>query len=144
MRVDTLTSIKVFRQVVESGSFVAAAEQLELSTAMVSRHVCSLRSDSASTPESQQPHAQRDRTWPGVFERCKTILDDLEQTELDWARSVRLAAAPADQLPELVRRHAWQMRCLSFGAAIRDRGRHLVRGSQVSISSRKVNDQRCA
>jgi len=42
MRVDTLTSIKVFRQVVESGSFVAAAEQLELSTAMVSRHVMQL------------------------------------------------------------------------------------------------------
>ena len=39
MRVDTLTSIKVFRQVVESGSFVAAAERLDLSTAMVSKHV---------------------------------------------------------------------------------------------------------
>jgi hypothetical protein len=39
MRLDTLTSIKVFRQVVESGSFVAAAERLNLSTAMVSKHV---------------------------------------------------------------------------------------------------------
>jgi Bacterial regulatory helix-turn-helix protein, lysR family len=37
--VDTLTSIKVFRQVVESGSFVGAAERLDLSTAMVSKHV---------------------------------------------------------------------------------------------------------
>jgi DNA-binding transcriptional LysR family regulator len=36
---DTLTGIKVFRQVVESGSFVAAAERLDLSTAMVSKHV---------------------------------------------------------------------------------------------------------
>ena len=38
-RVDTLTSIRVFRQVVESGSFVAAAERMDLSTAMVSKHV---------------------------------------------------------------------------------------------------------
>jgi DNA-binding transcriptional LysR family regulator len=36
---DTLTGIKVFQQVVESGSFVAAAERLDLSTAMVSKHV---------------------------------------------------------------------------------------------------------
>lgn len=39
---DTLTSMKVFRQVVESGSFVAAAEHLDLSTANVSKHVMSL------------------------------------------------------------------------------------------------------
>jgi DNA-binding transcriptional LysR family regulator len=36
---DTLTSIKVFRQVVESGSFVSAGERLDISTAMVSKHV---------------------------------------------------------------------------------------------------------
>ena len=36
MSVDTLMSIKVFRTVVEQGSFVAAAERLDLSTAMVS------------------------------------------------------------------------------------------------------------
>jgi DNA-binding transcriptional LysR family regulator len=33
---DTLTSMKVFRQIVDSGSFVAAAEHLNLSTANVS------------------------------------------------------------------------------------------------------------
>ncbi len=36
---DTLTSIRVFRQVIESGTFVAAAERMDLSTAMVSKHV---------------------------------------------------------------------------------------------------------
>jgi len=35
---DTLTSLKVLRQAVESGNFVAAAERLDLSTAMVSKH----------------------------------------------------------------------------------------------------------
>ena len=38
-RVDTLAGIKVFRQIVESGSFVAAADRLDMSTAMVSKHV---------------------------------------------------------------------------------------------------------
>ena len=34
-----LAGIKVFRQIVESGSFVAASERLEMSTAMVSKHL---------------------------------------------------------------------------------------------------------
>ena len=34
---DTLMSIKTFRQVIESGSFVAAAERLDMSTGMVSK-----------------------------------------------------------------------------------------------------------
>ncbi|MCP1772989.1 DNA-binding transcriptional LysR family regulator [Neisseria perflava] len=36
---DTLFSLKVFRQVVQSGSFTRAAEQLGISTAMASKHV---------------------------------------------------------------------------------------------------------
>jgi DNA-binding transcriptional LysR family regulator len=39
---DTLLSMKVFRQVVESGSFVGAAERLSLSTAMTSKHLMHL------------------------------------------------------------------------------------------------------
>jgi DNA-binding transcriptional LysR family regulator len=82
--VDTLTSIKVFRQVVESGSFVAASERLDLSTAMVSKHVMHVEqrlglrllnrnSRTLSLTESGRVY----------FERCKTILDDLEDTELE-------------------------------------------------------------
>jgi len=84
MRVDTLTSIKVFRQVVESGSFVAAAEQLELSTAMVSRHVMQLEKR-LSVRLLNRNSRTLSVTEPGrvYFERCKTILDDLEQTELE-------------------------------------------------------------
>jgi DNA-binding transcriptional LysR family regulator len=40
---DTLLSMKVFRQVVESGSFVGAAERLSLSTAMTSKHLMHLK-----------------------------------------------------------------------------------------------------
>ncbi|WP_028227791.1 LysR family transcriptional regulator [Paraburkholderia ferrariae] len=39
---DTLVSMKVFRQVVEAGSFVAAAERMSMSAAMASKHVAHL------------------------------------------------------------------------------------------------------
>ena len=39
---DTLVSMKVFRHVVELGSFVAAAERMEMSAAMASKHVMHL------------------------------------------------------------------------------------------------------
>ncbi|EEA01387.1 transcriptional regulator, LysR family [Burkholderia sp. H160] len=39
---DTLVSMKVFRHVVEAGSFVGAAEKMEMSAAMASKHVMHL------------------------------------------------------------------------------------------------------
>ncbi|WP_175940084.1 LysR family transcriptional regulator [Caballeronia sp. BCC1704] len=39
---DALTSLRVFREVVEAGSFVKAAERLDMSTAMTSKHVANL------------------------------------------------------------------------------------------------------
>ena len=39
---DTLQSLRVFREVIDSGSFVAAANRLGLSTAMASKHVAHL------------------------------------------------------------------------------------------------------
>src|SRR3984957_5772282 len=84
MRVDTLTSIRVFRQVVESGSFVAAAERMDLSTAMVSMHVAYLEKRLRVRLLSRNSRTLS-LTEPGgvYFERCKTILDDLEATELE-------------------------------------------------------------
>ena len=84
MRVDTLTSIRVFRQVVESGSFVAAAERMDLSTAMVSKHVAYLEKRLRVRLLNRNSRTLS-LTEPGgvYFERCKTILDDLEATELE-------------------------------------------------------------
>jgi DNA-binding transcriptional LysR family regulator len=86
VRVDTLTSIKVFRQVVESGSFVKASEQLNLSTAMVSKHVTHIEKRLGVRLLIRNSRALR-LSEPGkvYFERCKTILDDLERTELELA-----------------------------------------------------------
>jgi DNA-binding transcriptional LysR family regulator len=81
---NTLTSITVFRQVVESGSFVRAAEQLELSTAMVSKHVMSIEKRLRVRLLNRNSH-KLSLTEPGrfYFERCKGILDDLEETEVE-------------------------------------------------------------
>jgi DNA-binding transcriptional LysR family regulator len=84
MRVDTLTSIRVFRQVVEAGSFVAAAERMDLSTAMVSKHVAYVEKRLGVRLLNRNSRTLC-LTEPGsvYFERCKTILDDLEATELE-------------------------------------------------------------
>jgi len=82
--VDTLTSIRVFRQVVESGTFVAAAERMDLSTAMVSKHVAYVEKRLGVRLLNRNSRTLS-LTEPGsvYFERCKTILDDLEATELE-------------------------------------------------------------
>lgn len=39
---DTLTSIKVFHQVVQTGSFTKAADKMDMSIAMTSKHITNL------------------------------------------------------------------------------------------------------
>src|SRR5271167_474381 len=79
---DTLTSINVFRQVVESGSFVGAADRLDLSTAMVSKHVMGIEKRLGVRLLNRNSH-KLSLTEPGRFylERCKAILQDLHKTE---------------------------------------------------------------
>jgi DNA-binding transcriptional LysR family regulator len=81
---NTLTSINVFRQVVELGSFVRAAEQLDLSTAMVSKHVMAIEKRLGVKLLNRNSH-KLSLTEPGrfYFERCKGILNDLQETELE-------------------------------------------------------------
>ena len=81
---DTLTSIKVFRHVVESGSFVGAAARLDLSSAMVSKHVMHIERRLGARLLYRNSHTLS-LTEPGsmYYERCKRILDHLEATELE-------------------------------------------------------------
>ena len=81
---DTLTSMKVFRQIVESGSFVAAAEHFNFSTANVSKHVVSLEKRLGVRLLNRSSRALS-LTEPGrvYFERAKTIVDELETAELE-------------------------------------------------------------
>jgi Bacterial regulatory helix-turn-helix protein, lysR family len=93
---DTLTSINVFRQVVESGSLVGAAERLDLSTAMVSKHVMSIEKRLRVRLLNRNSH-KLSLTEPGklYFERCTGILQDLEKAEQEMES---LSSAPCGTL----------------------------------------------
>jgi len=80
-----LNSIKIFRQVVESGSFVGAAERLSLSTAATSKHVMHLERRLGARLLNRGRSRRVSLTEPGrvYFERCKGILAELEAAELE-------------------------------------------------------------
>src|ERR1700737_5413331 len=77
-----LPSMKAFRQVVECGSFVAAAERLSLSTAMTSKHLMHLEKH-LRTRLLNRSSRSLSLTESGklFFERCKVILEDVEEAE---------------------------------------------------------------
>jgi len=93
---DKFTSMKVFRQVVESGSFVGAADRLGISTPMVSKHVMAIEKRVQLRLLNRNSHGLS-LTEPGklYFERCKSILEDLQETELELES---LRAAPSGTL----------------------------------------------
>jgi len=80
---DSLLSMKVFRQVVESGSFVGAAERLSLSTAMTSKHLMHLEKH-LGTRLLNRSSRSLSLTESGrlFFERCKVVLEEVDEAEL--------------------------------------------------------------
>jgi DNA-binding transcriptional LysR family regulator len=85
---DTLLSMKVFRQVVESGSFVAAAERIDLSTAMTSKHVMNLeRNLGVRLLNRTSKHMSLTEIGTVYYEQCQEILDRLEVVEAAVKRS---------------------------------------------------------
>src|SRR5580704_3433003 len=80
---DTLLSIKVFRQVVESGSFVGAAARLSLSTAMTSKRLMLLEKHLGTRLLNRSTHSlSLTESGKLFFERCKVILEEVEEAEL--------------------------------------------------------------
>jgi len=81
---DTLNAIKVFRQVVESGSFVSAAERLDMSTPMVSKYVAQIEQRLGVRLLNRNSRTLS-LTEPGrvYYERTKAILEDLQNTEIE-------------------------------------------------------------
>ncbi len=75
---DLLNAMRVFAQVVDSGSFAAAAEQLRLSGAQVSRRVCELEQH-LETRLLQRTTRRLRLTESGerFLLRCRGILDDV-------------------------------------------------------------------
>jgi DNA-binding transcriptional LysR family regulator len=80
---DTLTSMKVFATVVDLGSFAAASERLDMSRAMVSKHMAHLESH-LGTRLLNRTTRRLSLTESGstYFERCQVLLNDLEEAEL--------------------------------------------------------------
>jgi DNA-binding transcriptional LysR family regulator len=79
---DTLTSLRVFREVVDSGSFVAAANRLGLSTAMASKHVAHLeRQLGARLLNRTSRHLSLTEAGTVYLEQCREALDSLHAGE---------------------------------------------------------------
>src|SRR5882757_5190941 len=80
---DTLLSMKVFRQVIESGTFVGAAERLAVSTAMTSKHLMHLEKHLGTRLLNRSSRSLSLTESGKLFlERCKGILEDVEEAEL--------------------------------------------------------------
>jgi DNA-binding transcriptional LysR family regulator len=76
---DTLTSLRAFRHVVESGSFTAAAARLGISLAMTSKHVAHLeRQLGARLLNRSSRHVSLTETGAVYFEHCREALDTLD------------------------------------------------------------------
>lgn len=76
---DTLFSLKVFRQVVQSGSFTRAAEQLGISTAMASKHVSHLENTvQAKLLHRNSRNLHLTEAGEDYFRQCSYALETLE------------------------------------------------------------------
>ncbi|MCP2041295.1 DNA-binding transcriptional LysR family regulator [Neisseria sp. HSC-16F19] len=75
---DTLFSLKVFRQVVQSGSFTRAAEQLGISTAMASKHVSHLENSiRAKLLHRNSRNLHLTEAGEAYYRQCSYALDTL-------------------------------------------------------------------
>jgi len=87
---ESLTELRAFVRVVESGSFSAAARSLALSTAMVSKHVTALENRlgvrllDRNTRRSAATDAGR-----AFYERCAELLEDLAEAEAEATHVAR-------------------------------------------------------
>jgi DNA-binding transcriptional LysR family regulator len=85
---DTLVSMRVFRQVVELESFVAAATRLEMSAAMVSKHVMHLeRHLGGRLLNRTSRHLSLTEIGTVYFEQCCEMLDRLDEVEATVSRA---------------------------------------------------------
>ncbi|MEN8260765.1 MAG: LysR family transcriptional regulator [Pseudomonadota bacterium] len=80
---DKLTSMRVFTRVAKAGSFAAAARELGISRAMVTKHVMQLE-NSLGVRLLNRTTRSLSLTEVGAsyLERCLQIISDLEETEL--------------------------------------------------------------
>lgn len=79
---DTLQSMKIFRQIVESGSFSKAADQLDMSVSMVSKHLSHLENHlQAKLLNRTSRKLSLTEMGEDYYQRCIVALDDLEEAK---------------------------------------------------------------
>jgi DNA-binding transcriptional LysR family regulator len=79
---DTLTSIKLFREVVDTGTFVAAADRLGVSTAMASKHIAHLERElGVRLLNRTSRHLSLTEAGKVYYEQCREALDILQAAE---------------------------------------------------------------
>lgn len=79
---DRLTSLRVFRDVVEAGSFVAAAERLGISAPMVSKHIAQLeKALGARLLHRSSRHMSLTEAGQAWYEQSRRALDLLDAAE---------------------------------------------------------------
>ncbi|RZK16478.1 MAG: LysR family transcriptional regulator [Flavobacterium sp.] len=79
---DKLLSMKVFKEIIETGSFVAASEKLDISKAMTSNYIKYLEDD-LGVRLLNRTSRRISLTNEGkiYYERCREILNEVEETE---------------------------------------------------------------
>lgn len=93
---DTLLNIRAFAQVVESGSFTLAAERMQISRAMLSKHIRHLE-DRLGVRLLNRTTRRLSLTEAGTayYERCGAILEALDEADL---AATQLASTPSGTL----------------------------------------------
>jgi DNA-binding transcriptional LysR family regulator len=86
--VDRFQALRVFSQVVESGSFSAAADRLGLSTTAASRHVADLEAHLQTRLLNRTTRrVSLTETGRAFYERAVQVLGDLEEAEQEASRA---------------------------------------------------------
>jgi DNA-binding transcriptional LysR family regulator len=132
---DTLTSLQVFREVAEGGSFVGAAERLGLSTAMASKHVAHLeRRLGARLLNRSSRRLSLTEAGAAYLARCREALDLLRAGE-----AVVACGAEAPQGVLKVTAPVWcaTRRFADLLAAYRDRYPQVV--PDLRLENRRVD-----
>jgi DNA-binding transcriptional LysR family regulator len=92
---NTLDSMRAFVRVVEFGSFAAAARNLDLSPAMVTKHVAHLEKRIGALLLHRTTRQVRPtEVGQAYFERCLTLLGDFEAAESEASAGVTTPRGP--------------------------------------------------
>lgn len=79
---DKFISMKVFREIIETGSFVSASEKLDLSKAMTSNYLKALEEElGVRLINRTSRKISLTEEGKSYYEHCKDILDNLEEVE---------------------------------------------------------------